>query len=237
VERLENEVSALRSVNLELVTKVDELVKLNQAPSGSSYAVIAKGGAKAPAIKRKDPARATGRAVSENDERDASRGGHPPPTPPSPSLCPPPPDETAAKLPPPMPPTARPRLHSEDSTGFIKVSRKKTNKTARTVSRGTRSNTALSVVSKRKSLFLSRLSFATSIDDLSGYIVNELAINGVECSRLKTKVDNKYASFHLSVPEDSFEILSNVDSWPQGCILAPFWGRLRPDQLYIPPTQ
>jgi len=158
----------------------------------------------------------------------------PPPRPSSPLITASPPAGTPSPLQQgPLPPQSP--SHRVDSDGFTKVTGKKINKT-RVVSRGTRNNTTLNVVSKRKALFISRLSFDTSVDELSSYIDKELAIKGVDCTRLKTKVENKYASFHLSVPEESFEPLLNVELWPHGCILAPFWGSLRPGQLYVPPS-
>jgi hypothetical protein len=55
------------------------------------------------------------------------------------------------------------------------------------------------------------------------------------CTRLKTKF-NFYASFHISVTEDGFSLINDVGVWPSGCLIAPYYGKLTPDQVYIPST-
>jgi hypothetical protein len=51
------------------------------------------------------------------------------------------------------------------------------------------------------------------------------------CTRLKTKFDI-YASFHISVKEEDFPPIINTGVWPDGCLIAPFYGKLTTDQVY-----
>jgi hypothetical protein len=53
----------------------------------------------------------------------------------------------------------------------------------------------------------------------------------VVCTNLKTRY-NSYASFHVSVTEDDFPLIHNTGVWPDGCLIAPFYGRLNPDQIF-----
>jgi hypothetical protein len=50
------------------------------------------------------------------------------------------------------------------------------------------------------------------------------------CTTLKTKC-NPYASFHVSVNEDDFPFVNNTGLWLNGCLIAPFHGKLTPDQV------
>jgi hypothetical protein len=63
-----------------------------------------------------------------------------------------------------------------------------------------------------------------------------LQLTSLTCTRLRTKY-NSYASFHVSVPEDDFQLINNTEVWPNGCLIAPFYGRLNPDQIYSDQTQ
>jgi hypothetical protein len=52
---------------------------------------------------------------------------------------------------------------------------------------------------------------------------------------LKTK-HNSYASFHVSVVENYFHLINNTGVWPNGCLIAPYYGPLNPDQIYTAET-
>jgi hypothetical protein len=43
---------------------------------------------------------------------------------------------------------------------------------------------------------------------------------------------NSYASFHVSANEEDFPSISNARVWPSGCLIAPFYGNINPDQIY-----
>jgi hypothetical protein len=50
------------------------------------------------------------------------------------------------------------------------------------------------------------------------------------------KRDNSYASFHIAVTEDEFPLINDAGIWPSGCLIAPYYGKLAPDQVFTPST-
>jgi hypothetical protein len=99
---------------------------------------------------------------------------------------------------------------------------------------GVRSSSSLSVVQKRvrrKSLFVSRFSPDVTASDVEKSLKDQLQLASLACTGLKTK-HNSYASFHVSVAEDDFHLINNTGVWPNGCLIAPYYGRLSPDQIY-----
>ena len=98
---------------------------------------------------------------------------------------------------------------------------------------GAGSSSSLSVVQKRrtKSLFVSRFSPDVTASDVENSLKDQLQIPSLTCTRLKTK-HSSYASFHVSVPEDDFSLINNAGVWPNGCLIAPYYGRLSPDQIF-----
>jgi hypothetical protein len=58
-----------------------------------------------------------------------------------------------------------------------------------------------------------------------------LQLASIACTRLKTK-HNSYASFRVSAAEDDFHLINTTGVWPSGCLIAPYYGRLSPDQIY-----
>ena len=79
-----------------------------------------------------------------------------------------------------------------------------------------------------KSLFVSRFSPDVISSDVESSLKDQLQLASLACSRLKTKY-NSYASFHVSVAEDDFHLINNTGVWPNGCLIAPFYGRLSAD--------
>ena len=109
-----------------------------------------------------------------------------------------------------------------------------TSKKPRVAMIGVRSSSSLSVVQKRvrmKSLFVSRFSPDVTSSDVEASLKDQLQLASLACTRLKTKY-NSYASFHVSVAEDDFHLINNTGVWPNGCLIAPFYGRLSPEQIY-----
>jgi hypothetical protein len=43
-----------------------------------------------------------------------------------------------------------------------------------------------------------------------------------------------YASFHVLVNEEDFSLINNTGIWPNGCLIASFFGRLNLEQIYSP---
>jgi hypothetical protein len=110
-------------------------------------------------------------------------------------------------------------------------------KKPRTVQFGVR-NSSLPVVQKRvinKSLFASRFSPDVTASDVEQSLRDQLQLASLVCTRLKTR-HNSYASFHISVAENDFHLINNTGVWPNGCLIAPYYGRLNPDQIYTVAT-
>jgi hypothetical protein len=63
----------------------------------------------------------------------------------------------------------------------------------------------------------------------------QLSLKKLVCTKLKTKF-NSYSSFHISVTEDEFALINNIGVWPSGCLIAPYYGKLTPDQMFTPST-
>jgi hypothetical protein len=58
-------------------------------------------------------------------------------------------------------------------------------------------------------------------------------LSSSNCTGLKTKF-NAYASFHISVNEEDFPSANNIGVSPNGCLIAAFFGRSSPEQIYSP---
>jgi hypothetical protein len=89
---------------------------------------------------------------------------------------------------------------------------------------GVRNSISLSVISKKerfKTFFVSRFSPEVTADDVEKTLKEKLSIQELVCTRHKTKF-NTYETFHVSVIEDEFLLISNTGVWPAGCLIAPF---------------
>jgi hypothetical protein len=67
--------------------------------------------------------------------------------------------------------------------------------------------------------------------DIEKSLNEQLKLTSLTCTRLKAKF-NSYASFHISVVEDDFHLINNTGVWPSGCLIAPYYARLNPEQIY-----
>jgi hypothetical protein len=88
---------------------------------------------------------------------------------------------------------------------------------------------------KTKALFVSRFSPEVTADDVHRSIKEQLSLDKLVCTRLKTKFST-YASFHISVKEDDFPLINDTGIWPSGCLIAPYYGKLMPDQIFTSVT-
>ena len=99
---------------------------------------------------------------------------------------------------------------------------------------GVRNSSSLPIIARRvktKSLFVSRFSPDVKCIDIENSLKEQLLLKSLVCTRLKTKF-NTYASFHVSVAEEDFPLINNVGVWPDGCLIAPYYGRLTPEQIF-----
>jgi hypothetical protein len=99
---------------------------------------------------------------------------------------------------------------------------------------GVGSSLALPVVRKperTKALFVSRFSPEVTAEDLHKSLEVQLCLKKLVCTKLKTKF-NTYSSFHISVTEDQFSLINDTGIWPSGCLIAPYYGKLSPEQIF-----
>lgn len=90
---------------------------------------------------------------------------------------------------------------------------------------------------KTKSLFVSRFSPETTVDDIKDYLSRCLSLLGeVKVSRLATRFSN-YTSFHVEVPEKDFPLINNTSIWPRGALIKSFRGRLTPEKCFTEQPQ
>ncbi|GBN83369.1 hypothetical protein AVEN_105821-1 [Araneus ventricosus] len=82
---------------------------------------------------------------------------------------------------------------------------------------------------KRKAIFLSRLGPDTTVNDITNFLA-PLNLKFLQCHRLKTKYQS-YASLHIEVYENDLKQLLDSTFWPEGCLIAEFYGKLRNDQI------
>jgi hypothetical protein len=64
----------------------------------------------------------------------------------------------------------------------------------------------------------------------------QLSLRKLVCTKLRTKFDS-YFSFYISVTEDEFSLINNTDVWLSGCLIAPYYGKLTPEQIFTPSTR
>jgi hypothetical protein len=96
-----------------------------------------------------------------------------------------------------------------------------------------RNSASLPIVSKRersKALFVSRFSTQGTAADVEKSLKGQLSLKKLVCTRFKTKF-NAYASFHISINEEDLPLINNTGVWPNGCLIAPFYGKLTSDQV------
>lgn len=124
--------------------------------------------------------------------------------------------------------------HQIDTDGFQLVSKPK--KKGRIHRVGTLSSSKLEMAPERvktKALFVSRFSPKVNANNIEDSLKHHTNLRLLSVSKLKTKYQT-YSSFHISVDERDFEFLNNPEVWPTGCLIAPFYGKLKSEQLFAP---
>jgi hypothetical protein len=103
---------------------------------------------------------------------------------------------------------------------------------------GVTSSLSLPVITKSersKALFVSRFNPEVTADDVYKILKEQLSLRKLVCTKLETKF-NSYSCFRICVMEDEFPLINNTGVWPSGCIIAPYYGKLTPDQVFTPCT-
>jgi hypothetical protein len=88
---------------------------------------------------------------------------------------------------------------------------------------------------RSKALFVSHFSPKVTADDIFEPLKEQLSRKKLACTKLKTKFSS-YSSVLISVTEDEFSLISNPAVWPSDCLIAPYHGKLMPDQIFVPGT-
>jgi hypothetical protein len=88
---------------------------------------------------------------------------------------------------------------------------------------------------RSKALFVFRFSPEVTADEVCKTLKEQLSLENLVCTRLETKF-NSYSSFHVSVTEDEFLLINDAGVWPSGCLIAPYYGKLMPDQIFTTST-
>jgi hypothetical protein len=76
-----------------------------------------------------------------------------------------------------------------------------------------------------------RFSSEVTADDAEKSLKKLISLKKLVWIRLETKF-NTYSSFHVSVIDDEFPLINDIDVWPTGCLIAPSYGKLTPHQVY-----
>ena len=223
VTKLSCEVQVLKSDNTALKLQLRDLRQFHTPPPSTSSAALSS---------TRDPATKTYRDVL------TSGGGHPAST----AASSVPSRQTS------LPESSTMASDNQAADGFITVQRKRKEnhpysipsgvpnppRRNRTPLFGNKSGSSLTTVPKRvrtKALFVSRFSPEVTSADVDQSLKDQLELASLKCTKLKTKFSS-YSSFHISVSEDDFHLINNTDVWPIGCVIAPYYGRLNPDQIY-----
>jgi hypothetical protein len=93
-------------------------------------------------------------------------------------------------------------------------------------------NCSLVTISKRvktKSLFVSLFSPNITSRDIEESLKEQLKLSSIVCTKLKTKYNTYAFFFHISVREGDFTLINNTGVWPQGALIAPFYGKRSAD--------
>jgi hypothetical protein len=67
------------------------------------------------------------------------------------------------------------------------------------------------------------------------YLEGQLKLFATTCNRLRTKFKT-YASYHFLVSEEDSPLINRTEVWLNGCLIAPFFGHLNHDKIYISDT-
>ncbi|KAJ4433162.1 hypothetical protein ANN_15419 [Periplaneta americana] len=118
------------------------------------------------------------------------------------------------------------------SDGFQLVTRKKYKKREPKV--GTLAMSSIEMAPERiktKSLFVSRFSSKVNTNSIEDSLKNQLQLRSLVVTKLKTKYLS-YSSFHITVDVRDFDSINKPEVWPAGCLIAPFYGKLKPEQHF-----
>lgn len=83
---------------------------------------------------------------------------------------------------------------------------------------------------RKKLIFLSRFAPSVAVYDVEN-IVKPLNLGFSRCVRLKNKFE-MYISFFLEFSATDFQKVRDPNIWPEGILIAPFYGELKEESIY-----
>lgn len=92
---------------------------------------------------------------------------------------------------------------------------------------------------RTSALFVTRFLPSVTVQDIRDLVNSSLSLSHLKISKIQSKHQDLYTSFHVEVLETDFEKIDDVMLWPDGCLLKPFRGRLLPEIVVkddLPPS-
>lgn len=82
---------------------------------------------------------------------------------------------------------------------------------------------------RTRALFVSRFAPTVTTEDIKRIVESSVTLSRLKVSKIRTRRQDLYASFHVEVLDSDFEKIDTENVWPDGCLMKPFWGRLLPE--------
>ncbi|KAL1453549.1 hypothetical protein WDU94_009881 [Cyamophila willieti] len=78
-------------------------------------------------------------------------------------------------------------------------------------------------------LFVTRFAPEVTTKDIEHIIQCSVSLSFLKVSKIQTRRQDLYSSFHVQVSESEYGKVDDVNIWPSGCMIKPYRGRLLPD--------
>lgn len=82
---------------------------------------------------------------------------------------------------------------------------------------------------RTSALFVTRFAPTVTSNDIKLHVEGAVKLSQIKVSKIKSKYQDHYASFHVQVLSSEFTKIDDVSIWPDGCLIKTYLGRLLPD--------
>ncbi|KAI5727200.1 hypothetical protein M8J76_015968 [Diaphorina citri] len=82
---------------------------------------------------------------------------------------------------------------------------------------------------KTSALFVTRFSPNVTVQDIKDLINTSLTLSHLKISKIQSKHQDQYSSFHVEVLVSDYSKIDDVSLWPDGCLMKQYRGRLLPE--------
>ncbi|KAI5696821.1 hypothetical protein M8J75_000718, partial [Diaphorina citri] len=82
---------------------------------------------------------------------------------------------------------------------------------------------------KTSALFVTRFSPNVTVQDIKDLINASLTLSHLKISKIQSKHQDQYSSFHVEVLVSDYSKIDDVSLWPDGCLMKQYRGRLLPE--------